>query len=216
MTNPTLTTDPRPAYLAALDWVADLARAVPADRMADPTPCDGFDVRTLLAHLVTTLRRPASIAAGTDPLAHPVVSEDVLDDPATAYVAEAAALKAAWAAPEGEALLDRVARLPFGEVAARTALTVFLNETLVHGWDLAVATGQAPEADPDLATTALATARVFLPAEPRGGPVPFGPVVEHRPGGGTDRAAGQLVGPGVDGLGVDGRVTTGRAGRRRD
>lgn len=190
MTNPTLTTDPRPAYLAALDWVADLAAAVPADRMADPTPCDGFDVRTLLAHLVTTLRRPASIAAGTDPLAHPVVSEDVLDDPATAYVAEAAALKSAWSGPEGEALLDRVARLPFGEVAARTALTVFLNETLVHGWDLAVATGQAPEADPDLATTALATARAFLPAEPRGGPVPFGPVVEHRPEAGpTERLA---------------------------
>ncbi len=202
MTNPTLTTDPRPAYLAALDWVAGLARAVPADRMADPTPCDDFDVRTLLAHLVTTLRRPAALAAGTDPMAAPLVSDDVLDDPVSAYVDEAAALQAVWSGPDGEALLDRVARLPFGEVPARAALAAFLNETLVHGWDLAVATGQDPEADPELATTALATAHAYLPAERRGGPVPFGPVVEHRPEAGpTERLANW-----------SGRVSTGWVG----
>ncbi|WP_224387099.1 TIGR03086 family metal-binding protein [Pseudonocardia sp. ICBG1293] len=182
--------DPRPAWFAALDRVSGLVRAVPADRPADPTPCDGFDVRTLMAHLVTTLRRPAAMAAGTDPMAAPLVSEDVLDDPAAAYVREASALRAAWSGPAGDALLDRVHRLPFGEVPARVALAVYVNETLVHGWDLAVATGQDPEGDPEPATAALRTAQSFLPADRRGGPVPFGPVVEPRPQAGpTERLA---------------------------
>ncbi|ANY07141.1 TIGR03086 family metal-binding protein [Pseudonocardia sp. HH130630-07] len=179
-----LPTDPRPTWFAALDRVAALAAAVPADRMADPTPCDGFDVRTLLAHLVTTVRRPAALAAGTDPAAPPLVSADVLDAPAAAYVAEAAAVQVAWSRPDTGALLDRTVRLPFGEVPGRTAVWAFVNETLVHGWDLAVATGQDPEGDPELATTALVAARQLIPAEPRGGPVPFAPVVPPAPGAG--------------------------------
>lgn len=189
-TGPDLATDPRPTYFRALAWVSALAARVPADRMADPTPCDDFDVRTLIAHLVTTVRRPAALAAGTDPMIHPPVSDDVLDDPATAYAAESADLRAAWSGPAGDALLDRPVRVPWGEVPGRGALWGFLNETLVHGWDLAVATGQDPETDGDLAEVALAVAQATIPAAPRGGPVPFGPVVPSSPGAGpTERLA---------------------------
>lgn len=189
-TSTPLTTDPRTPWFAALDWVSGLVRAVPADRMSGPTPCDEFDVRTLLAHLVTTVRRPAAMAAGTDPMAAPLVSTDVLDDPAAAYLAEAAAARAAFSGPDGAAVLDRVFRLPFGDVPARVALGVYTSETLVHGWDLAVAIGQDPEADPALATATLETARAFLPADARGGPVPFGPVAGSAPEAGpTERLA---------------------------
>lgn len=47
----------------------------------------------------------------------------------------------------------------------------------MHGWDLATATGQTAELNPDLGGVALDSARRFVPAEPRGGHVPFGPVV---------------------------------------
>lgn len=181
MTTTETTTDPRPLYFRALTWVSELARAIPADRLADPTPCDDFDVRTLLAHLVTTVRRPAALAAGTDPMAHALVSADVLDDPAAAYATESAALRAAWSGPAGDALLDRVVRVPWGEVPGRDALWGFTNETLVHGWDLAVATGQDPECDPGTSRTVLEWVRPTIPAEPRGGPVPFGPVVPPAP-----------------------------------
>ena len=181
-------TDPRPLWFDALAWVSGLATAVPAERMTGPTPCGDFDVRTLLAHLVTTVRRPTAAAAGTDPLAPPLVADDVLDDPATAYVAESADVRETFSGDEGDAVLDRIVRMPFGEVPVRAALWVMLNETLVHGWDLAVATGQDPEADPRLATAALEAIRSFLPAEPRGGEVPFGPVVEPAPDAGpTER-----------------------------
>lgn len=181
MTTTETITDPRPLYFDALAWVSRLAGAVPEDRLDAPTPCAGFDVRTLLAHLVTTVRRPAALAAGTDPMAVPLVSEDALDDPATVYAAEAAALREAWSGPSGNALLDRTVRVPWGEVAGRDALRGFTNETLVHGWDLAVATGQDPEGDPGVSRTVLGWAHRTIPAAPRGGPVPFGPVVPSAP-----------------------------------
>lgn len=183
-------TDPRPLYFRALERVAGLAAAVPDERMADPTPCPGFDVRTLLGHLVTTARRPRALAEGTDPLALPLVSTDLPEGPAAGYAAEVAAVRAGWAGAHGAALLDRAVRVPWGEASGRDALWGYLNETLVHGWDLAVATGQDPETDPDLAVAAMAAARRMIPAGMRGGPMPFAPVVPSAPGAGpTERLA---------------------------
>jgi uncharacterized protein (TIGR03086 family) len=60
----------------------------------------------------------------------------------------------------------------------------YIQEVLTHGWDLAQATGQPTELDPELATWVLAVARRILPPEPRGGEVPFGPVIPAPPGAG--------------------------------
>lgn len=185
------TDDPREQYFRAMDWVADLAAAAPADRMGAPTPCSEYDVSTLLQHLVTTVRRPRAIADGTDPMRFPTVSADVPDGRgAQIYAAEAAELRTCWGGEQGAALLDRTVRVPWGEASGRDALRGYLSETLVHGWDLAVATGQDPEADPDLAEAALAAARRLVPAEFRGGGSPFAPPVPPADGAGpTERLA---------------------------
>jgi uncharacterized protein (TIGR03086 family) len=63
--------------------------------------------------------------------------------------------------------------------------TRYIQEVLAHGWDLAQATGQPAEGDPELATWALAISRRILPPEIRGQEgVPFGPVVEAPAGAG--------------------------------
>ncbi|MCX6467203.1 MAG: TIGR03086 family metal-binding protein [Pseudonocardiales bacterium] len=177
-------TDPRPLYAAALDHVhALMAGAHDPDA---PTPCPGFDVRALLGHLVATVERARVIGEGGDPRTVPPVVTG-LDDPAAAYAAGAGRALAVWS---DDALLDRAVTVPWGTVPGRAAVWGYLNETLVHGWDLAVATGQEPEADPAVAGPALAAAPRTLPARPRGGPVPFGPVVEPRPEAGpTERLA---------------------------
>jgi uncharacterized protein (TIGR03086 family) len=183
-----LHTDPRPLYRAALDWTAGLVAGVRPDQLADPTPCTEYDVRTLLGHLVTTVRRATAVGEGGAPLAIPVVSTDVPDAGfADAYAEGAERALEAWA---DDARLDAPVTVPWGTVPGRAAVWAYLNEALVHGWDAAVATGQPAEADPELAAAALAAARRAIPAEPRGGRVPFAPPVEPAAGAGpTERLA---------------------------
>ena len=83
--------------------------------------------------------------------------------------------------------------VPWGQVPGRAAVWGYLREALVHGWDLAVATGQRPEADPGTAEAVLAQMQRVLPAEPRGGPIPFAAPVSPAAGSRADRAARQLV-----------------------
>jgi uncharacterized protein (TIGR03086 family) len=182
------TIDPRPHYREALTWVTGLISGVRADQLDDPTPCEEFDVRTLLGHLVATVERARVIGEGGDPNTIPLVTTGVADDEwSIAYRRAADATRAVWA---DDALLDTTVTAPWGRVPGGAAVFGYLNETLVHGWDLAVATGQPAEADPDLAGAALAVAQRAIPDTQRGGPVPFGPVVppaEHA--GPTERLA---------------------------
>lgn len=183
MTNQT--TDPRPFYGRALTWVRSLTAELDPARLGDPTPCPEFDVRALLGHLVCTVERARIVAEGGDPLTVPHVVTGA-DLPA-AYATGAEKALAAWA---GDDRLERTVRVPWGEVPGRSAVWAYANETLVHGWDLAVATGQDPEADPDVVEPVRAVFETLLPAEPRGGHTPFAPVVPPRPDAGpTERLA---------------------------
>jgi uncharacterized protein (TIGR03086 family) len=182
------TTDPRPYYDRALGWAHGLIAGVRPDQLTGPTPCPEFDVRTLLGHLVATVDRARVIGEGGAPFSVP----SVITGPADHEWADAygAAQQRMWAVWSDDGLLDAMRTVPWGEVTGRAAMWGYVNETLVHGWDLAVATGQPAEADADLATAALAGAIDKIPAERRGGPIPFGPVVEPAPDAGpTERLA---------------------------
>jgi uncharacterized protein (TIGR03086 family) len=175
----TTNTDPRLHYRTALTWVRTLADGVPADRLADPTPCAEWDVRGMLGHLVATVDRLRVIGEGGDPQTTPRVVEGVADNGWTdALVAAEDKMAAVWA--DG-AVLDELVTVPWGRVPGRAAVWGYIREALVHGWDLAVATGQSPEADPVTAEAALAETKRVMPAEPRGGPIPFAAPVAPRP-----------------------------------
>jgi uncharacterized protein (TIGR03086 family) len=184
----TTDTDPRPLYRDALSWVRHLAAHVPADRFTDATPCSDWDVRSLLGHLVATVDRARVVGEGGDPNAMPRVVTGVADDGwADALRAAEDETAAVWA---DDTRLDALVTVPWGRVPGRAALWGYLREALVHGWDLAVATGQDVEADPATAEATLAETRRALPAEPRGGVIPFAAPAEPRPDAGpTERLA---------------------------
>jgi len=170
--------DPRPLYRRAVAQTETTVAAVTQDQLDLPTPCPEYDVRTLIAHITGGLTRTALVGEG-DPeaLTRPSMAEGVPDDgwPA-AYRTAAARATAAWA--DGTKL-DALVEVPWGKVPGRIALSGYVQEVLAHGWDLAKATGQPTEGDPELATWALAISRRILPPEIRGQEgVPFGPVVE--------------------------------------
>jgi uncharacterized protein (TIGR03086 family) len=168
-------TDPRDYYARALAQTELIVATVRPGQLDDPTPCTEFSVRSLLSHIVGGINRTAIVGEGGDALAAPTRADDVSDDgwPA-AYAAASKRATTAWA---GDETLDAQVVVPWGTVPGRAALSGYVQEVLTHGWDLAAATGQETEGDPELAAWTLEISRRILPPERRGGPVPFGPVV---------------------------------------
>jgi uncharacterized protein (TIGR03086 family) len=172
-TNPTFT-DPRTTLLEAVDQVTALVGLVAAADLDRPTPCDEYDVRHLLGHLLGGLGRIAHVAGGGHLDDVPTMVLDVADDAWAGRCADAAAsLRAAWA---DDAVLDRVLHPPFGDVPGRGAALAYVSELTTHAWDLASAIGRRDALDDGLAVVAADVARRFIPDVQRG-VIPFGPVV---------------------------------------
>ncbi|HXS61715.1 MAG TPA: TIGR03086 family metal-binding protein [Streptosporangiaceae bacterium] len=151
----------------ALDATGQVVDAVTADQWRASTPCTDWTSADLLRHLVTGNSRFAAAVSG-EPLSDEIGSD--ADLPA-AYRDSAAALLSAFAAPGA---LERVVTVPFGTVPGSVALHLRVTEVLVHGWDLAKATGQSVEFPADVAEQELAfslSALEQLPPDRR----PFAP-----------------------------------------
>jgi uncharacterized protein (TIGR03086 family) len=122
----------------ALTMTAAVAMGITDDRLTGPTPCPGWDVRAELNHLVGGMRIFAAELTGTAPGADH--EDDWLgDDPQGAFATAADLDRAAWHRPGA---LDTTVRLGFGAVPGRMAALIHHTEVLVHGAELAVATGQ--------------------------------------------------------------------------
>lgn len=168
--------DPRPLLIAAVDQAGRLVDAVTVDDLDHPTPCDDYDVRTLLGHLVAVERRVAHVLRGGAPYDVPSIVTDVSDDGWAAAWADGREMLDA--ALEEEGVLDRDVQHPAGVFPARAAIFAYVSEYATHGWDLAKALDRRADLAESLAGASLEPVKRFLPAEPRGGRVPFGPVVE--------------------------------------
>ena len=132
---------PAAAQLAELfDGVAD-------DKLDAPTPCTGYTVRDLLGHLqgLTLVFRDAarkSLTVGPPPDR----PGDLLTDDWRGRIADQLTeLVAAWRDP---AAWDGMTGAGGVELPSALAGKIALNELVLHGWDLARATGQPFDADP--------------------------------------------------------------------
>lgn len=168
MTEPGLLADLERAIVATDAVVA----GIQADQWSAPTPCTELDVRGVLNHLVSGNLLFAAIVRG-EPL--PDRSEDHLgDDPLAAFRRAAGDLSEAFAKP---GVLESVYTAPFGTGQGALLLGVRIVEVLVHGWDLARATGQPADLPEDVAARALAATRRQLTSRPEGPGAPFAPEV---------------------------------------
>ncbi|MCX4821331.1 TIGR03086 family metal-binding protein [Streptomyces sp. NBC_01142] len=164
--------DPRPGLAKAVALAGRTLAAVSADQFDGPTPCTEYTVRRMSNHLVAILRRVAVIGRGGDPLSVPAIADG---DWSKAWDAAAREVEAVWSEPT---ILSRPLRLPFGTLPGAAAAVVYTTEFTLHTWDLAAATGQRPSWDPAVLAVSLAAMRRAVPAEPRGGQVPFAAVVD--------------------------------------
>ena len=141
---------------AALDAVEPLVAGIPDGLWTAPTPCTDWDVRALVAHVVAGNRLIADVLAGlttVEEFRAAAPADPLGDDPLAAYRAAGDAVVAAFTVPGA---LERPVTVPFGTVPGAVALHLRLTDVLVHGWDLARATGQQAAVPPGLAEQELA------------------------------------------------------------
>jgi uncharacterized protein (TIGR03086 family) len=155
--------------LVALDRHAvrasvELAAQVRSVDLARPTPCVGWTLYGLLAHMATQHYGFAAASRGDGGLAHWKL-RSLGDDPVEGYRASAEHVLSAFAA---DGVLDRMFPLPeFGSghrFPGARAISFHFIDYVVHSWDLAKTLGVEVEFAPELLDAALAVAK----AVPRG------------------------------------------------
>jgi uncharacterized protein (TIGR03086 family) len=142
-------TDIAELHAKALDATGMIVAGIPADRWHADTPCDGWDVRALVNHVVSGNLWAAELATGgTIEGVGDRLDGDVLGpDPVGSYTASAKAAAAAFRAPGA---LDAPCAVSYGPVPGSVYAGHRFIDVLIHGWDLAVATGQGTVLDADL------------------------------------------------------------------
>ncbi|MGW2519523.1 TIGR03086 family metal-binding protein [Streptomyces sp. NPDC001617] len=171
--------------------IAGLAKGVRDDRLTAETPCPDCAVRKMLGHLLglsvafrDAARKDLGVMTATAPDA---AATDLDPDWREVLPKVLGELADAWRDPAAWTGMTRAGGIDLpGEVAGAVAV----DELVIHGWDLARATGQ--EYVPDPAALQMSHDFLYVAAQDpsRGGGI-FGPVVPVPEGAPLlDRAVG--------------------------
>ena len=144
------------AYQVCVTWTAKVLAAVREDQLGLPTPCPEWDVRTVAGHLVGVNRTYTAAAEGRPLGPEPDVDTASAAGLVAAYERSAAEAVRAFSRP---GVLEATLVAPIGSIAGEQALGLALLDNLVHGWDVAKATGQDTAIHPQLAGVGLEVAR---------------------------------------------------------
>lgn len=135
----------------ALGATRALVAGVRDDQWGGSTPCDGWDVRELVNHVVAGNLWVGELAGPAGKTIEEVgdrLDGDVLgDDPVAAYDASMPVASAAFGR---EGAMEAPCAVSYGPVPGSVYCGHRLIDVVVHGWDLAVATGQDAQLDPGL------------------------------------------------------------------
>jgi uncharacterized protein (TIGR03086 family) len=136
--------------------VAGAAKDAAQDAADQTTPCTDWDLRTLLNHTILWTAYSAERRARGESVAEELMSKDFTAEPgyAQAYQAQLARAVQAWSDPEAwrSELGVMGSTTPAADVAA-----MLIAEMVLHGWDIARATGQDYRCDDDVAENVLKT-----------------------------------------------------------
>ncbi|MFD3703677.1 TIGR03086 family metal-binding protein [Nocardia sp. NPDC058658] len=168
--------EPQFDFEPAARSLAEVVDGIADNQLGDPTPSGESTVRDLLGHVVglTEAFRQAATKEAVGNSAPPPSGADIVlpADWRTVITAQLDALTAAW---RDEQAWDGDTEAGGVQMPAAVMAIVALDEIVIHGWDLAAATGQTLRVDP----AHLAILHEFLrDTDPAGTPGLFGPIVE--------------------------------------
>jgi uncharacterized protein (TIGR03086 family) len=147
------------------------------DELSRPTPCPAYTVGDLIEHVgVMALAFAAAARKEGGPYAEPYPAGDAARLPAdwrSAIPRGLGAVASAWADPAAWSGLTRIA----GSDAPAEIIGLSLaDELVVHGWDMARATGRPYDCEPEVLDAAEGFLGQFAsPDAPSGPEVAFGP-----------------------------------------
>jgi len=141
---------------AAAETARIVAGAANTKNLEQTTPCPDWDLCTLLNHTILWTSYSAERRAYGESVAEELMSKDFTAEPgyAEAYQVQIAKAVDAWSDPrawEGDRNVMG-STMPAADIAA-----MLIMETVLHGWDVAKATGQDYHCDGELAQALLGT-----------------------------------------------------------
>ncbi len=161
--------DPRNQLDEILPLVNQLVARLDREQLDAPTSCANFTVRQVLEHMIGGATMFAAAFRGEAPAGSAGPS-----DPLVAFPIAMAELRAALNSPGA---LDRTIAAPFGEVPGETFARFVAMDGLVHGWDIATATGQAYDPPADVVSEVDTFTRQAISADMRDGDA-FGAAID--------------------------------------
>ena len=176
--------DPLVAHQRAQDAFAGVLAKVGPEQFGSPTPCSEWTIGDLIEHVIGG-NEHVGIWSGSaeEPAVRPGDPEDIV----AAHRAAAAAAHEVFARPDG---MSTMFKLPFAEIPGQIFIGMRTSDVLTHAWDLAAATGQSTDLDPELAAEQLAAVRAVVGPQFRGAGKPFG---EEQPCASERAPADQLA-----------------------
>lgn len=150
---------------SAAAWTEEKVAGTRPDQLDLPTPCEEWDVRTLINHLLDSLEMFEGVAKGGSlrPPHHP--PDLVGGETAADYERARASMLAAFREP---GVMDKTAPWLGGQVPMEQMVRTIFGDVLIHGWDLAKATGQDTTMPADLAEAAWEQGEGGIPDMVRG------------------------------------------------
>jgi uncharacterized protein (TIGR03086 family) len=141
-------------YVRAMESTRVYIDRVRPDQWHGPTPCSEWDVKQVANHIIgenlwaAELFRGKTIAEVGSRLDGDLAG----DNPAPTY---AASVEAATPVVTAPGAMETTCHLSFGDYLGSDYAAQLFMDLLVHGWDVARATGQDSRLDPDLVQACL-------------------------------------------------------------
>jgi uncharacterized protein (TIGR03086 family) len=160
-----------------IELTGSVVDRIEPEQLDNPSPCEAWSVRDVLNH-VTAGAEVFAICVRDGEVSDEQLGEIMLgdrlgDDYKASFHRAADDAGAAFALPGA---MDRIVKLPFGEMPAGLAVNIAIFDVTTHAWDLAKATGQSTDLDPEVVTIAYQVAQTMLTDDWRDAGM-FGPSV---------------------------------------
>jgi uncharacterized protein (TIGR03086 family) len=144
--------DPNAQLDQIVPLLSDLVASLDERQLGAPTPCANFDLRQVLEHMIGGATVFAAAFRGDEPTGGPPDEGDVL-------AAFPKAMGELQDAMRSRGALERTIAAPFGEVPGEVFGRFVALDGLVHGWDIAIASGQRYDPPADIVAAVDAFAR---------------------------------------------------------